>query len=96
MANTTAQDLQLTRQNSLLVVFQDDKSKLENVGNPNSDITNTINILEKKIQRCKTHITNITAQKAAIIKKFNDNAERHISLGETYGEDICNTIEKYT
>lgn len=95
MADTTTQDLLLSRYNTNLTAFQNDKTTLENLANPSADITETINLLEKKIQRTQAQIASTTQLKNDIIQKYNDHMTRRGELDTAYGGEICALVEKY-
>lgn len=95
MADTTTQDFLLSRYNANLTKYQNDKTTLENLANPSTDIVETINILEKKIQRVQAQITSTTQLKNDIIQKYNDHMTRRGELDAAYGGEICALVEEY-
>lgn len=95
MANTSSQDAQLTRLNTQLTEFQNEKGTLEAVQNPNQHITDAINKLEGHIQRIQRQIANANVKKQNIIDRHATVTARNTDIENTFGVEICAIVEKY-
>ena len=95
MANTSSQDTQLTRLNAQLTEFQNEKSTLDAVQNPNQQIIDAINKLEGHIQRIQRQIANVNVKKQNIIDRHAAVTARNTDLENNFGVEICAIVEKY-